>query len=91
MNAGTPSHIIVVFMHNIASGHERSQFKVVGLNNTDPGCWSAFAQKCLLITDLTFDETKLDWNEINTSALQRITETISSTATQENGSHEQHN
>ena len=75
-------------MHNIATGHEKNLFRAVGPNNTDPGCWSAFAQKCLLITDMTFDETKLDWNEINKHALQLMVEAISNAA-QQTGSHDE--
>ena len=89
-NAGAPGHIIVIFMHNIASGHERSQFKAVGPNNTDAGCWSAFAQQCLLITDVTFDESNFNWNDINIHALHLISEAISGTAFQKTGSHDKH-
>ena len=89
-NAGAPGHRIVIFMHNIASGHERNQFRAVGPNNTDPGCWSAFAQQCLLITDMTFDESKFEWNEINKHASHLIFEAISATAFQQTGSHDQH-
>ena len=46
-------------MHNIASGHEKKLFKAVGPNNTDPGCWQELARRCLLITDMIFDETKV--------------------------------
>ncbi|KAL3136884.1 hypothetical protein ABBQ32_006496 [Trebouxia sp. C0010 RCD-2024] len=79
---GPPGQIIVVFMHNVASGHEKSLFKPVGPNNTDPGCWSAFAQQCLLITDMTFDETRFDWNKINELALHLIVDAIINAARQ---------
>lgn len=81
-HAGPPGQIIVVFMHNVASGHEKSLFKPVGPNNTDPGCWSAFAQQCLLITDMTFDETRFDWNKINELALHLIVDAIINAARQ---------
>ena len=86
-HAGATGQLIVIFMHNIASGHEKSQFKAVGPNNTDPGCWPAFAQQCLLITDMTFDESRFDWNEINKHALELVLEAISSTVPQQTSSH----
>ena len=81
--------MIVIFMHNIASGHEKSLFKAVGPNNTDPGCWSAFTQQCLLITDMTFDEKRFDWNKINKHALQLVVEAVI-IAAQRTSSHDRH-
>ena len=73
---------MVIFMLNIASGHEKSMFKAVGPNNTDPGCWESFEQHCLLVTDMTFDERRFDWNKINKNARQELVAAISIAAAQ---------
>ena len=84
--AGSSSHVIVIFMHNVVSGHETRRFRAVGPNNTDPGCWSTFTDQCLLVTDMTFDETTFTWNEINQNAMKLVAEAISSTAAKQSSS-----
>lgn len=68
--------LIVIFMHNIASGHEKTM-RPAGPNNTDPGCWHQFTQQCLLITDMTFDEARFEWHDINRNAAALIADTLS--------------
>ena len=76
---GAPHQMTVVFMHNIATGHEKTHFQSVGPNNTDLNIWQQFSQQCLLVTDMTFDEATFNWNEIDTYMLQRIAAAVSST------------
>ena len=85
--AGSPDHgkLIVIFMHNIASGHEKT-LKPVGPNNTDLGLWQQFTQQCHLVTDMTFDETRFGWHEVNKVAANLIAESLSRTAAQQLGS-----
>ena len=73
--AGASSQLVVVFMHNLPSQHEAS-LKPAGPNYTDPGCWQSFVQQCLLVTDMTFDETKFEWHDINQKAAMRIAEAL---------------
>ena len=68
--------LIVVFMHNIPSGHEQTM-KPVGPNNTDPGCWQYFSQRCLAIVDMTFDELSFQWGIVNQQAVTGLCKTIS--------------
>ena len=49
-HAGSVGPGIIVFTHNVRSGHWTSQFKVVRPNHTDSGCGSASAQQCFLDT-----------------------------------------
>ena len=85
--ADSPGHgkLIVLFMHNIASGHEKT-LKPVGPNNTDPGLWQQFTQQCCLVTDMTFDETRFGWHDVNKHAANLIAETLSRIAAQQLGS-----
>ena len=81
--------LIVVFMHNIPSGHEHTM-KPVGPNNTDPGCWQHFSQQCLAIVNMTFDELSIWWDAINQHAASRLSEVIQQTVKQNHvkyGSH----
>jgi hypothetical protein len=73
-------------MHNHPSGHEAS-LKPVGPNNTDPGCWQSFVQQCLLVTDMTFDETRFDWHDVNQQAAMLIAEALMHIAQQQPDSH----
>jgi len=71
--------LIVIFMHNIASGHEKTM-RPAGPNNTDPGCWQQFTQQCRLVTDMTFDEARFEWHDINRNAAALIADTLSKVA-----------
>lgn len=73
-------------MHNLPSGHEAS-IKPAGPNNTDPGCWQSFVQQCLLVTDMTFDETRFEWHAINQKAAMLIAEALICIAQQQSASH----
>lgn len=86
LSAGASSQLVVVFMHNLLSQHEAS-FKPVGPNHTDPGCWQSFVQQCLLVTDMTFDETKFEWHDINQKAAMRIAEALMHIAQQQSQSY----
>lgn len=90
ISAGESRQVVVIFMHNIPSGHETSMLKAVGPNNTDSGCWQRFKQHCMLVTDMTFDERRLEWNEINKNARQSIVEAISSIAAKPSNSYSPH-
>jgi len=73
-------------MHNLPSGHQAS-VKPVGPNNTDSGCWQSFVQQCLLVTDMTFDETRFDWHGINQKAAMLIAEALMQIAQQQPDGH----
>ena len=73
-------------MHNLPSGHEAS-LKPVGPSNTDFGCWQTFKQQCLLVTDMTFHETKFEWHDINQKAAMLIAEALMHIAQQQSDSH----
>ena len=80
--AGASSQLVVVFMHNLPSGHEAS-LKPVGPNHTDPGSWQSFVQQCLLVTDMTFDETRFELHDINQKAALLIAEALMHIAQQQ--------
>ncbi|DBB13845.1 TPA: hypothetical protein ACH3X3_000838 [Trebouxia sp. C0006] len=75
---GSANHgqLIVIFMHNIASGHEKT-IRPAGPNNTDPGCWQQFTQQCRLVTDMTFDEARFDWHDSNRNAAGLVANSLS--------------
>lgn len=79
---GNQGRLIVIFMHDIASGHEGS-LKPAGPSNTDPGCWQLFKQQCLLVTDMAFDETCFELHSINKNAISTVAKTLSYIAHQE--------
>lgn len=62
-------------MHNLASGHEKS-VRHAGANNTDPGCWQHFAQQCHRVINMTFDEGRWQWHDINSAAAQVIIDVV---------------
>ncbi len=75
---------MVVFMHNIPSGRE-ANVKPTGPNNTDPGCWHSFSQQCLLTIDMTFDEARFDWHDVNQNAASQIAEVLTKVVKQQSG------
>ena len=68
---GCAGKLIVVFMHNLPCGHEKSMRRA-GANNTDSGCWQRFSQHCHRIANMTFDETRWQWHDVNQAAAQDI-------------------
>ncbi|KAL0025731.1 hypothetical protein WJX77_008032 [Trebouxia sp. C0004] len=78
---GSANHgqLIVIFMHNIASGHEKT-IRPAGPNNTDPGCWQQFTQQCQLVTDMTFDEARFEWHDINRNAAALVADALNKVA-----------
>ncbi|DBA72792.1 TPA: hypothetical protein ACH3X2_010181 [Trebouxia sp. C0005] len=81
LSAGSSSQLVVVFMHNLPSGHEAS-VKPIGPDHTDPGCWQSFVQQCLLVTNTTFDETRFEWHDINQKAAMPIAKALMHSAHQ---------
>ena len=81
--AGKDKHLVVVFMHNIPTGHEDTM-KPVGPNNTDLGCWQQLVQHCLEIVNMSFDERSFQWNAINQQAAARLSQVIQQSAKQNN-------
>lgn len=82
--AGFAGKRIVVFMHNLPSGRERSM-RPAGMNNTDPGQWQCFVQHCHRVVNMTFDETRWQWHEVNQNAAQGIIAAVKDVA-KESGS-----
>lgn len=66
-------------MHNIISGYEHTM-KAAGSNNTDTDSWQHFTQQCLLIVDMTFDETRFQWCKANLQAAAAIVQAIHTVA-----------
>ena len=62
-------------MHNLPGGHEKSM-RPAGVNNTDPGRWQHFSQHCHKIVNMTFDETRWQWHDVNQAAAQGIVAAI---------------
>ncbi|DBA72794.1 TPA: hypothetical protein ACH3X2_010183 [Trebouxia sp. C0005] len=85
---GSANHglVIVIFMHNIASRHERT-LRPAGPNNTEPGCWQQFMQQCRLVTDMTFDEARFEWHDINRNAAALVADTLSKIAASQADKH----
>ena len=79
MLAGVPSKLVVVFMHNVPSGHEKNM-RHAGANNTDPGRWQHFLQHCHKVINMTFDEGMWQWHDINSAAAQAIIDVVRETA-----------
>ena len=77
--------LIVVFLHNVASGHERT-IRPAGPNNTGPGCWQHFLQQCLLVTDMTFDEARFEWHDMNQNAAGLVANALNTIAAKNAGS-----
>ena len=77
--AGEQGPLVVTFMHNIISGHEHTM-KAVRSNNTDTGSWQHFRQQCLLIVDMTFDENRFQWCQVNLQAAAAIAQAVHSIA-----------
>ncbi|KAL3131255.1 hypothetical protein ABBQ38_000552 [Trebouxia sp. C0009 RCD-2024] len=77
-SAGVPSKLVVVFMHNLPNGHEK-HMRHAGLNNTDPGCWQHFVQQCHKVVNMTFDEGRWQWHNINSAAAQAIIDVVKET------------
>ena len=75
---GVPSKLVVVFMHNLPNGHEK-HMRHAGLNNTDPGCWQHFVQQCHKVVNMTFDEGRWQWHNINSAAAQAIIDVVKET------------
>lgn len=75
MPAGCAGKLLVVFLHNLPNGHEKSM-RAAGVNNTDPGCWQQFVQHCTTIVNMTFDENRWQWHEVNKRAAQEMVATI---------------
>lgn len=73
-----PSKLVVVFMHNLPNGHEK-HMRHAGLNNTDPGCWQHFVQQCHEVVNMTFDEGRWQWHNINSAAAQAIIDVVKET------------
>ena len=69
--SGCAGKLVVVFMHNLPSGHEKSM-RPAGVNNTDPGRWQQFSQQCHQIVNMAFDETRWQWHDVNQAAAQSI-------------------
>ncbi|KAL3148190.1 hypothetical protein ABBQ38_014223 [Trebouxia sp. C0009 RCD-2024] len=74
-SAGVPSKLVVVFMHNVPSGHEKNM-RHAGANNTDPGRWQHFVQHCHTVINMTFDEGRWQWHDINSAAAQAIIDVV---------------
>lgn len=65
-------------MHNLPNGHEK-HMRHAGLNNTDPGCWQHFVQQCHKVVNMTFDEGRWQWHNINSAAAQAIIDVVKET------------
>lgn len=72
---GPSCKLIVVFMHNIPRGHEKTM-QPAGPNKTDPGQWQHFARQCYMTTNLTFDEDSWQWHDVNQCAARSISDAI---------------
>lgn len=62
-------------MHNLPGGHEK-QMRPVGMNNTDPGRWQQFCMQCHAISNMTFDEGRWQWHDMNRAAADKIVEAM---------------
>ena len=60
--------------------------KSAGSNNTDPGCWQHFLQQCHLVTDMTFDEARFEWHDINQTAAGLVANALNAIAAKNAGS-----
>lgn len=77
--AGSAGKLVVVFLHNLPGGHEKSM-RPAGVNNTDPGRWQEFLQQCHWVVNMTFDETQWQWHEVNQRAAQEIVAAVKEVA-----------
>lgn len=77
--SGTASKLVVIFMHNKASGHEESM-RAASANNTDPGQWQHFVQKCHTVVNVTFDEDQWQWHDVNLCAAEQLVNAVTQIA-----------
>lgn len=83
--AGCAGKLVVVFMHNLPSGHEK--IWPTGVNSTDPQRWQDFSQHCHRIVNMTFDDGRWQWHDAKQKAADDIIAVIRPCALSSNAAH----